>query len=183
MKKINIVDMTIRESVEKSDVTMSFKEKIEVAKQLDKLEIDVIEMPQIIDGKTDLLFMKSIAPILKNSTISATVGMSKEEIDMVSEAMSAASKKRIHISVPTSPIQMEFVCNKKPSKVLEQIEELVTYARTQCNEVEFSAHDATRSEDEFLIESVSRAIKAGAPIITFCDNAGVQLPEEMTAFI
>lgn len=183
MKKIEIADLTIRESAEKTDFSMSFKEKMEVAKQLEKRKVAVIELPNVSVNKTDALVAKSLASVMKDSTLSVCAGLDKNEIDKAWEAISAAAKPRIQIVVPTSPIQMEYVCGKKPAKMLEAIAETVAYAKTLCADVEFSAQDATRSEMDFLLNACETAIENGATIINLCDTAGVMLPEEFRNFV
>ena len=183
MKKISIADVTIRESAERSEISMSFKEKIEVAKQLEKRNIDIIEMPNVSKNKTDALLVKSVAPMIKESIISVGAGIDKAEVDKAWECVSAAAKARIRIGVPTSPVQMEFICGKKPAKVLESIKEVVAYAKSKCKDVEFSAQDATRSEMPFLCEAITAAIENGATTIDICDTAGIMFPEEFATFI
>ncbi|MBR6638536.1 MAG: hypothetical protein IKK96_06720, partial [Lachnospiraceae bacterium] len=177
MRKISIADMTIRESV------MSFKEKLEAAKQLDKLGVDVIELPQIKDGKTDTLLIKTIAGLVKNSIVSGAVGMTVDSVNATWQAVSAAAKPRLQVTLPTSAVQMEYVCKKKPAQMLDMIAELVGACAKNCKDVEFVATDATRSEREFLYSAVKAAIEAGATVITLCDTAGIMIPDEMKAFV
>lgn len=183
MKMIEIADLTIRESAEKAEFTMSFKEKMEVAKQLEKRKVAVVELPNVNANKTDALVAKSLASVIKDSVLSVCTTTDKAEIDKAWETINAAAKPRIQIVVPTSPIQMEFVSGKKPAKMLEAIAESVAYAKSLCAEVEFSAQDATRSEMEFLVTACEKAIENGATIINLCDTAGVMLPEEFASFI
>ncbi|MCR5607730.1 MAG: hypothetical protein K6G26_01540 [Lachnospiraceae bacterium] len=183
MKKLNIVDMTIRECVEKNTFTMNFKEKLEIAKQMDKLKVDIIELPAIVDEKTDLLLIKTIASSVKKSILSCGTGLEKESIDKVYQAVKNAAHPRLHVIVPTSPIQMEYVCGKKSKQVLELVKELVSYSKSLCKDVEFTAVDATRSEDAFLASVIKTAIENGATTITFCDSAGTMLPQEFVEFL
>ena len=177
MKKIKVADITIREACQNVRSTLSFKEKMEVAKQLDNLMIDVIEMPKALE-QTDSLLIKSLATVIKNSTVSVEAGLNKAEVEKASAALVNAKNPRICISVPTSPVQMEYLCGMKPKKILELVPEVVAYAKTLCPEVEFSCKDATRSEREFLAAIVTAAISAGATLINLEDTAGVMLPEE-----
>jgi len=177
MRKISIADMTIKESA------MSFKEKLEAAKQLDKLGVDVIELPQIKDGKTDTLLIKTIASLVKNSIVSGAVGMTEDSVDATWQAVSGAAKPRLQVTLPTSAVQMEYVCKKKPAQMLDMIGSLVGACAKNCKDVEFVATDATRSEREFLYSAVKAAIEAGATVITLCDTAGIMIPDEMKAFV
>jgi len=182
MKRIRVADITIREACGNAKSTLSFKEKMEVAKQLDNLMIDIIEMPKATE-QTDSLLIKSLAPVIKNSTISVEAGLNREEVEKASVALANAKNPRICISVPTSPVQMEYLCGMKPKKILELVPAIVAYAKSLCAEVEFSCKDATRSEREFLSAIVTAAISAGATSINLEDTAGVMLPEEFDTML
>lgn len=180
MRKITVTDVTLRES-EKTGV-MSFKEKIESAKRLDKVHADIIEVGKITNVKTDILFLHTIVPLLKNSMISCRVDYSEESVEMTAKALSGAKRYRLSLAVPTSSVQMEYMCGKKPPVVLEMIEKLIKKCAEYTDDVEFSALDATRSEPEFLKQAIDTAVAAGAKTITVCDNAGEMLPEEFGRF-
>ncbi len=179
MQKVAVSDVTLRE--DKS--SLSFKEKIEVAKRLDRLNVDVIETAGIKNTKTDVLFLHTIAPLVKNSVLSCPVELNAESIEITANAIEQAAKKRLHLMVPTSSVQMEYLCGKKPAAVLEMISELTGKCASVCSEVEFSALDATRSDYDFLCSAITAAVDAGAKIITVCDSAGEMLPEELGRFI
>ena len=182
MKSIKIADITIREACTNGKSTLSFKEKMEVVRQLDNLGVDVIEMPKAVN-QTDSLLIKSLAPVVKNSILSVEAGLDRSEVDKANAALANAKKPRICISVPTSPVQMEYLCGMKPKKILELVPAIVSYAKTLCPEVEFSCKDATRSEEKFLAEIVTSAISAGATIVNLEDTAGVVLPEEFDSLL
>lgn len=181
MQRIFVTDVTLRES-EKNGV-LSFKEKIDCAKKLDKISVDVIETAKITNAKTDILFLHAIAPLLKNSIISCNVDYNEKSVEMTAKALEGARRFRLHLAVPTSSVQMEYLCGKKPPAILEMIENLVKKCVQYCDDVEFSALDATRSEPEFLYKAVAAAIAAGAKTITLCDSAGEMLPEEFGTFV
>lgn len=183
MKRINITDMTLRECSLHSGTPLSFKEKIEIAKRLDKLNISVIEMPHIEDKKVDTLLIRTIATLMNNSTISCPIYLSKKEADVAWEALSGVKKSRINVISPVSPVQMEYICHKKPDEVIKNIAETVKYCVELCGNVEFTAEDATRSEKDFLSKAIKTAIENGAKTITLCDSAGLMLPEEVADFI
>ncbi|MBR4965434.1 MAG: hypothetical protein IKY53_02980 [Lachnospiraceae bacterium] len=183
MKMIEIADLTIREASERTEFSMTFKEKMEVAKQLEKRKVAVVELPNVSANKTDALVAKSLAPIIKESVLSVCAGPDKAEIEKAWETVAAAAKPRIQIVVPTSPIQMEYVSGKKPAKMIEAIAETVAYAKSLCADVEFTAQDATRSESDFLMKACETAIENGATVINLCDTAGVMLPFEFLEFI
>lgn len=183
MKNLKIVDITLCESVTNPEYSLSFKEKLEIAKQLEKLNTDVIEIGEIKDEKADTLFIRSLAVLLKNSVLSLSAGLSKGEIDRAWKAVSTASKPRLHISVPVSAIKMEYQCQKKPEQILEMIKEIVSHARSLTPDIEFTADDATRADRNFLYSAIDTAIKSGARIINISDCAGTYLPNEMAQFI
>ena len=182
MNRIRIADVTIKESCLSAKSTLSFKEKMEVAKQLDLLMTDVIEMPKAA-GQTESLLVKSLAPVIKNSVLSVEAGLDRDEVDKAMAALANAKNPRICISVPTSPVQMEYVCGMKPKKILELVPAIVSYAKTLCPNVEFSCKDATRSEKDFLCKVILSAVKAGATLVDLEDTAGVMLPEEFDSLM
>ena len=183
MKNIKIVDMTLRKSVQSPSAAMSFKEKIDIARELDRIGVDIIETIPISDQKSDALLIKTIASIVTKSAVSCQVGFDSASVDAAWAAVSSAKNPRLLVSVPVSAVQMEYVCRRKGPKILELITELVTRCAAHCSSVEFSAEDATRAESDFLRKAISCAIKAGATDITVCDSAGIMLPDEFTRFV
>lgn len=182
MNKIVIADKTIVESTSNVNYSMNFKEKMEVAKRLEKIKVNVIEMPKATE-QTDALMIKSLSSMLKDSIISVSCGLNKSEIDAAYNAVKNAKKPRIRICVPTSSVQMEFILGSKPKKVVAEVPELVAYAKTLVEDVEFSCVDASRSEMDFVASLVEGAVKAGANVIDFSDIAGVFLPADTTEFL
>ncbi|HOD02032.1 MAG: 2-isopropylmalate synthase [Firmicutes bacterium ADurb.Bin300] len=183
LKNLKIVDVTLRESTVNPEYSLSFKEKLEIAKQLDKLNTDVIEVGEIKDEKTDTLLIHTIARILKNSVLSVECGLTEKEIGTAWKAVSASKKPRLHLSVPVSSVKMEYYCHKKPEQVLEMIRILTAHARSLTADVEFTADDATRADRGFLAEVLNAAVEGGARIINLSDSAGTCFPEEMACII
>ena len=179
MKNIKIADTTLC----RENNSFSFKEKIEIARQLEKLSVDIIELPEIENTRTDVLLVRTISAFVKNGTISVGAGTSKKSIDDAAEALSAASNASIRIELPVSPVGMEYNCHKKPAKMLEWIKETVKLAKEKVSDVEFCATDATRAETEFLYEAIKGATQAGADKITVCDSAGSMLPDDFAKFV
>lgn len=182
MKNIKLNDITIREC-ENAGYSLSFKEKVEMAKIMDKLNYSVIELPMLTDKKADELLVKTIANTVKNSSVAIPVGFTKAEVMRAWDCVSKAKAPRLIVAVPTSPVQMEYICKMKGPKILEMITNLVTEAKQICAEVEFSALDATRAEMEFLTAAIKAAIGAGATKITLCDTAGVMLASDAGQFV
>lgn len=177
------------EEVRISDVTMkalggelSFREKIELAKQLDRLGVSVIELEGIENAKVDALRIKSVASAVKGGVVAVPVALSKEGADAVWNALRDAKQPRLQVVTPTSTVQMEYLCHKKPDAMLALIRELVAYCREKCADVEFVADDASRADPEYLHRALTAAIEAGATTVTICDTAGAMLPREFAAF-
>lgn len=179
MRKIIVSDMTLQ----KYASSLSFKEKIEVARHLDHLKVDVIHMPAIENVKTDSLLIRTVSAFIKDSVICAPVGMSRESVEIAAAAVSGAKKARLVVSLPVSPVQMEYACHKKAPKMLELAKELFVASVLACGDVEFFAEDATRADKAFLAEMISAAIEAGVKTVTLCDDEGAMLPDEIFAFV
>ena len=183
MKTVTFTDITLREEAHRIDNALSFKEKIEIAKHLDKLRVDAIEFAPLQDEKTDTLLIKTISSLVRNSTVALPVSLNAASIETSWNAIKQAAHPRLIVSVPTSPIQMAYTCQKKAPAVLEMISSLVAQAKEFCPEVEFAAEDAARSEIDFLTAAMEAAISAGATMITICDTAGTMMPDEFKTFI
>ena len=171
MKTVTFTDITLREEAHRIDNALSFKEKIEIAKHLDKLRVDAIEFAPLQDEKTDTLLIKTISSLVRNSTVALPVSLNAASIETSWNAIKQAAHPRLIVSVPTSPIQMAYTCQKKAP------------AKEFCPEVEFAAEDAARSEIDFLTAAMEAAISAGATMITICDTAGTMMPDEFKTFI
>jgi len=177
--KIKFADRTLC----KENNSYSFKEKIEIARQLENLNIDVIELPEIVNVKADTLFIKTIASFVKNSIISVAAGLSKQGIDTAVSALATANNPRLRIEAPVSTVGMEYTCHKKADKMTETVKELIAYAKTKIDSVEFVAIDATRAEENVLINMISTAKESGAEFITVCDTAAEMLPDKFGEFV
>ena len=179
MKQIKVTDMTL----EMGASTLSFKEKIEIARQLEKLNVDIIELPEISNKKVDTLLVRTVSSFVKNSVLSVAAGSSEESVEDAASALSGAEHPLIRIELPVSPVGMEYTCHKKPPVMLQWIKKLVTSAKEKCAEVEFCAVDATRAEPDFLISAVNEAVEAGATSVSLCDSANGMLPDAFAKFI
>lgn len=180
MKNLIISDMTLKQASGIYD--LSFKEKIEIAKLLDRLNVSVIELAAVSGSKVDDVLVRTISSCVKNSTVCLPVSLS-DGAAKAYELVKNAKKARLQVSVPMSTVQMEYICHKKPAAVIEMIGAVVAEAKALCEDVEFVAVDATRSEKEFLPKALVAAIEAGATTITLCDNAGETTTDEFITFI
>ncbi len=183
MHTITISDITMKQAAQSAELSLSFKEKLEIPKLLDKLGADVIELEGITQPKVDALRIKSTAMSVRNSIVAVPVTLDLQNVQEVWAAVSAAQRPRLQVPAPVSAIQMEYLCHKKPDALLAAVAEMVAACRTYTEEVEFLAQDATRSDPEFLAKAVTAAMDAGAKIVTVCDTAGAMLPDEFDAFL
>ncbi len=183
MKTVKIADITLRQIMSDKKSTISFKNKIELAKLLDKLKIDTVETGMVDGGKTDELLVRTIALTVKNCTLSCPTGLTEKELEKAYECIKDAKKPRLNVRIPVSPVQMEYQCHKKPAAIIELISALVKKATELCRDVEFTAIDATRCDKDFLCKAIQTAIDAGANIITVCDTAGTMFADEFGTFI
>ncbi len=179
MKTIRIADATLC----REQNSFSFKEKIEIARQLEKLCVDVIEIPAISDARTDILFVKTVSSFVKKGVLSVAAGLTKESIEQAAAALANANHPCIRIELPVSPVGMEYTCHKKPDKMLIWVGEAVKMAKEKCNCVEFCALDATRTEPEFLKKLVEIAVENGATSVSVCDSAAETMPDDFANFI
>lgn len=178
MKKIIIADTTLTKGE-----SLSFKEKLEVARYLDKTDVDVIELSEITCGKADILLVKTISSFVKNAIISVGAGKNRESVDNAFCALSNTKNKRIRIELPVSSVGMEYEFHKKAPKMLLWAEEIVKYAKEKVDDVELCLADATRADKEFVSQMIEVGVKNGATSVTVCDDAGVLMPDDFGKFI
>ena len=181
MKQIRISDITMKQSG--GEFSLSFKEKIELAKLLDRLGASVIELEGIDNARVDALRIKSIASAVHNSIVAVPVQLSEESVHSVWKALSGAKKPRLQVCGAVSSVQMEYLYHKKPDAMIAAVADTVRICAGLCNDVEFIADDATRSDPQFLAQILNAAIENGASTVTICDTAGTMMPEEFAAFI
>ena len=172
-ERIQIADTTLC----RENAAFSFKEKLEIARQLERLNVDVIEIPEITNARADILFVRTTASFAKTAVLSVAAGSDARSIENAAAALSAAARPRIRIEVPTSTVGMEYIAHRKPPKMLEWIAEAVKLAAAKVPDVEFCAVDATRAEPEFLTEAIRAAVDAGASAVSLCDSAAEILPD------
>lgn len=181
MEKVRISDITMKQSGK--DFSLSFKEKIEIPKLLDRLGVSVIELEGIKQTKIDSLRIKSVASTVKDSVIAVPVELDKESVDLTWKALKEARHPRLQVLASVSPVQMEYLFHKKPAAMMQSIIETITACHEKTDDVEFIAEDATRSDESFLYDAITAAIEAGAKTITVCDATGAMLPDECGIFL
>ena len=175
---IKIFDTTLRDGEQSPGVNLNKKEKLEIAKQLERLGVDVIEAGFPASSEGDFQAVKLIADTIENSTVTALARTKKHDIDRAYEALRNTPNPRIHIFLATSPIHREFKLKMDKQKVIDTSVEMVKYSKTKFNEVEWSAEDASRTELPFLAEIIEAVIDAGATIINLPDTVGYTTPKE-----
>ena len=183
--KIVISDITLRQLAQSNEAALSFNEKLEIAKQLDRLNVDVIETAPIsnINKKADVLFLHTLSTLVRNSSLACVCALTEESVEETYNAIKDAAKPRLVIPVPVSTVQMEYICSKKPEKVLELIETLTKKATACGCYTEVALLDSTRAEADFLSRAINAAVSCGAGTITLCDDAGTMLPGEFADYI
>ncbi len=180
MRQLRISDVTMKQAGK--EFSLSFKEKIELSKLLDRLGVSVIELEGISNPKIDSLLIKSVATAVRDSVLAVPVRLDEESVQLTWNALKLAKKPRLQVVAGVSPVVMEYVYHKKPEAMLQAIAQTVKACCALCKDVEFVADDATRS-DGFLEQALQTAIENGASIVTVCDTAGTMLPDEFTAFL
>ena len=183
MTNITITDVSLRESEQAHAARLSFKEKLETAKLLEKLRVDVIETEPVGGSPAEMVFIRTLASTLENTVISVPVALDRQSVDRTWDALGKAKKPRLNIAVPTSTVQMEYTRQMKAESVLPLVGGITAYCASLCADVEFTAVDSARSEPEFLASVLKAAIAAGANTVTLCDSVGELLPDELSAFI
>lgn len=176
--QIIIFDTTLRDGEQSPGCSMTLDEKLKMAIILDELGVDVIEAGFPAASKGDFQSVFQISENVKNATIAGLCRAVESDIDAVAEAIKPAQQGRIHTFISTSPLHMKYKLKAEPTKVLELINSSVSYARNLCDDVEWSAEDASRTEDDFLCQSVEIAINAGATTINIPDTVGYSIPQD-----
>lgn len=183
MEKIYIFDTTLRDGEQTPGVSLNVEEKLEIARQLAKLNVDIIEAGFPISSQGEFQAVKTIAENIKGPIIAALARAIPQDIDRAWEALKGAENPRIHTFIATSDIHIEKKLKKTREEVLEQAIFAVKYAKKYCNDVEFSPEDAVRSDFEFLCRVLEETINAGATVINIPDTVGYALPWEFGELI
>ncbi|MFH1460358.1 MAG: 2-isopropylmalate synthase [Candidatus Omnitrophota bacterium] len=182
-KKIIIFDTTLRDGEQAPGASLSDQEKLEVAHQLVRLGVDVIEAGFPISSPGDFNSVKNIAKIIKGATICGLARSLNKDIEAAAAALKPARRKRIHVFLATSKIHMKYKLKKAESEILKIAINAVKQARKFTNDVQFSPEDASRTEPEFLFKVVETVIKAGATTVNIPDTVGFAQPDEFGALI
>jgi 2-isopropylmalate synthase len=180
---VRIFDTTLRDGEQSPGATMTSAEKLEVAKTLGRLGVDVIEAGFPAASPDDLAAVRAIAEQVRGPIICGLARASRGDIDKAWEAVRVAARPRIHTFLATSDLHMEHKLRMTRAEVLARVAGMVAYARDLCEDVEFSPEDAGRSDPAFLYEALAHAIRAGATTLNIPDTVGYTTPDEFGALI
>jgi len=181
--RVIVFDTTLRDGEQAPGCSMTVEEKLRLARQLDKLGVDVIEAGFPIASDGDFAAVQAVAREIRRPSIAGLARTRKEDIERDWEALREAERPRIHIFLATSDIHLQCKLRITRDDALRQIDGAIARARGFCDDVEFSPEDATRSELEFLCRAVQTAVDAGATTINIPDTVGYTVPEEFRAII
>ncbi len=182
-KNIIIFDTTLRDGEQSPGASMNTNEKIQIAQQLEKLRVNVIEAGFAAASPGDFDAISQIAQAVNSSTICSLARAVDNDIKSAGEAIAKANLKRIHTFIATSPIHMEYKLKMTPDEVIKRAVRAVEYAKTFVDDVEFSLEDAGRSEISFMKEITDAVINAGAKTINLPDTVGYRLPNEISSMV
>ncbi len=183
MRKIKIFDTTLRDGEQSPGASMNVDEKIQVAKQLKKLGVDIIEAGFPIASPGDFEAVNRIAKEVKGVTIAGLCRARNEDIERAAEALQPAEQRRIHTFIATSDIHLKYKLRMSREQVIEAAINAVKKARQYTDDVEFSAEDATRTDWDFLCKVTEEVIKAGATTVNIPDTVGYIIPQEFGELI
>lgn len=177
-EKIIIFDTTLRDGEQSPGASLGIKEKLEIAKQLAKLGVDIIEAGFPISSLGDFEAVRLIAQKIKGPVICGLARSIKKDIDTVFNAVKYAKKPRIHVFLATSEIHRKFKLKKAKDEIIKQAVKSVKYAKKLVSDIEFSPEDASRTEPEFLFKVIAEVIDAGCVVVNIPDTVGYAIPDE-----
>ncbi len=181
--KLVIFDTTLRDGEQSPGASMTRDEKLRIARQLERLKVDVIEAGFAASSNGDFECIKAIAEVIKDSTVCSLARASDRDISRAAEALKPANSGRLHLFLATSPLHMEKKLRMTPDQVFEQSKMAVRFARNLMSDIEFSAEDAYRSDPDFLCRVFEAVIDEGATTINVPDTVGYAIPELYGEFI
>lgn len=182
-RRIHIFDTTLRDGEQSPGIALQPQEKAEIAEQLERLGVDVIEAGFAAASPGDFAGVRAVAEVARRATVATLCRTRREDIDAGVDALRHALRSRLHIFLATSSIHMEKKLRLTPDEVVEQAAWAVAYARGRADEVEFSCEDATRSDPAFVARVCHEVIAAGADVVNLPDTVGFALPDEYAGFL
>lgn len=182
-RRVIIFDTTLRDGEQSPGATLNIEEKVEIAKQLARLGVDVIEAGFAISSQGDFEAVQRIANEVKGPVIASLARVRKQDIDRAWEALKNAEKPRLHVFISASDIHLTHLFKMTREDAIQQTRDMVAYAKSFCSDVEFSAQDSTRSDISFLCQMIEAAIDAGATTVNLPDTVGFTTPDEYERMI
>lgn len=180
---VRIFDTTLRDGEEAARISLNKGEKLQIARQLARLGVDIIEAGFPAASRSEFESVQAIAREIKGPVIAALARASREDVQQAAEAIKDAARPRLHVYIATSPIHMEYRLKMSKEQVLEAVRDSVKLARTYAEDVEFSAEDASRSDPDFLVQVFKAAVAYGATTVNVPDTVGYAQPDEFTSFL
>jgi len=177
-ERVLIFDTTLRDGEQSPGCSMNTDEKLAVAHQLERLGVDIIEAGFPVASRGDFEAVQRIANEIRGASIAALARCVRGDIDIAAQALKGAARPRIHTFLATSDIHLAFKLKVSRQTALRSARECVAYARSRCDDVEFSPEDATRSDPDFLCEVLQAAVDSGATTLNIPDTVGYTMPEE-----
>ncbi len=181
--RVVIFDTTLRDGEQAPGIALSVSEKVEIAEQLSRLGVDIIEAGFPAASQGDFEGVEAIAQTVKGSSVAALCRTRPEDVDRAWQAIKHADRPRIHTFISTSPVHREKKLRMTPEQVLQETARAVAQARSLCGDVEFSAEDATRTELDFLVDVYTAAVENGARTINIPDTVGIAMPAEFVEIL
>ena len=178
MNRIHIFDTTLRDGEQSPGFSMNTTEKLRLARQIEELGVDVIEAGFPIASPGDLDAVRAVATEIKHSRVAALARARQEDVDAALRGLEPAARPRLHVFLATSDLHLKYKLRISRSEALAQIVKMVRFGRAHCENVEFSAEDASRTDIDFLCEVALAAADAGAEVINLPDTVGYSTPEE-----
>jgi 2-isopropylmalate synthase len=182
-RRIAVFDTTLRDGEQSPGIALQPHEKAELAAQLERLRVDVIEAGFAAASPGDFEGVRAVAREVRSATVASMCRARRDDVDAAADALAGARRSRVHVVLGTSPIHMEKKLNLAPDEVVAQAGWVVGYAKGRVDEVEFCCEDATRSDPAFVARVCAAAVTAGADVVNLPDTVGVALPDEYAAFL
>lgn len=180
MKTVIVKDITLKSA---QAAALTFREKAAVAKIIDSLGADAIELPMTSGSKEEAVVAQTIASSVQNASVCIPVGLDAESLETAWNCIKNAAHPCLQIEIPTSTVGMEYIHHMKAPKMLSVAEKMIGLAKEKCECVELVALDASRAERDFMIALCKTAKEAGAQSVTVCDDAGIYFPEDFAELI
>ncbi len=183
MEKVIIFDTTLRDGEQAAGGSLNIQEKLDIARQLGKLGVDIIEAGFPVTSPGDFEAVRLIAQEVRNASICVLTHANMKAIDQSWEAVKSAEQPRIHIVLSSSDIHLFYALKKSREEILQMVSETVAHARKYCSDIEYSAMDASRTEPEYIYQILSAAIAAGATTVNIPDTVGYAMPNQFGQLI